>query len=640
MTWVSERQLVSAISDAGGFGVLACGSMGPERLAEEIAATAALTGRPFGVNLIVMHPQLDELADVCVAHGVGHVVLAGGLPPRGTMERLKAGGAKVVCFAPSLALAKKLVRTGADALVIEGMEAGGHIGPVSTSVLAQEILPFLTEVPVFVAGGIGHGEMIAAYLQMGAAGVQMGTVFVCAEESTAHPAFKQAFIRGAARDAVPSVQIDPEFKVIPVRALANNATRRFTETQIEVIGRFRSGELHLPGSLARDRALLGRCVAPRGRRRRRRERLADGWPERRSGASDPAGAGDTGRAGRPGRARAGPAARRFRPSLARRPDDGLGRAEPAHTRRRQQAQCRVLRLTDAAQAAGRGRRRTGDATAAARPDRRADRRQPRGRGLFGLLQPCRRSARTVRDHRPSGRGGAPHPDAGRRGSGRHDRGAGQRGQHRRRPEPPQLPLLPGDPRGDLPLVPGRADPARRPRRRRADGTEPGPARLCRGRDRGDADHRLDPGRDVRLRRADRSEQVCRSVGGYLRDASPRRDAAGRGRGDRPGLAARAPRRGHPAAGREPAGRAGAPEPGDHRAARDARPDAARPATWAAASSARCSKPTGCSRRTPAGCAGSARRSAPAFRPRPRSAACRRRHASVSATPATPICASG
>jgi enoyl-[acyl-carrier protein] reductase II len=243
MTWVSERHLVSAISNAGGFGVLACGSMGPERLAEEIAATAAVTDRPFGVNLIVMHPQLEQLADVCVAQGVGHVVLAGGLPPRETMERLKTGGAKVVCFAPSLALAKKLVRTGADALVIEGMEAGGHIGPVSTSVLAQEILPFLTEVPVFVAGGIGHGEMIAAYLQMGAAGVQMGTVFVCAEESTAHPAFKQAFIRGAARDAVPSVQIDPEFKVIPVRALANNGTRRFTETQIEVIGKFRRGEM-------------------------------------------------------------------------------------------------------------------------------------------------------------------------------------------------------------------------------------------------------------------------------------------------------------------------------------------------------------------------------------------------------------
>jgi enoyl-[acyl-carrier protein] reductase II len=251
MTWVSERRLVSAISNSGAFGVLACGSMGPERLSEEIGATFALTDRPFGVNLIVMHPQLPELVEVCLDHKVGHVVLAGGLPPREAVQRLKAGGAKVVCFAPALAVAKKLVRGGADALVIEGMEAGGHIGPVATSVLAQEILPFVDEVPVFVAGGIGHGEMVAAYLQMGAAGAQMGTVFVCAEESTAHPAFKQAFIRAAARDAVPSVQVDPEFKVIPVRALANDGTRRFTETQIEVIGRFRRGEItHEEASLA------------------------------------------------------------------------------------------------------------------------------------------------------------------------------------------------------------------------------------------------------------------------------------------------------------------------------------------------------------------------------------------------------
>ena len=243
MTWVSERRLVAAISNAGGFGVLACGAMDPDRLAQEIVATQALTDRPFGVNLIVMHPQLQELAEICLDHRVGHVVLAGGLPSRELMGRIRAGGAKVVCFAPSLPLAKKLIRSGADALVIEGMEAGGHVGPVSTSVLAQEILPHIHEVPVFVAGGIGHGEMIAAYLQMGAAGVQMGTVFVCAEESTAHPAFKQAFVRAASRDAVPSVQIDPEVKVIPVRALANNGTRRFTESQIEVIGQFRRGEM-------------------------------------------------------------------------------------------------------------------------------------------------------------------------------------------------------------------------------------------------------------------------------------------------------------------------------------------------------------------------------------------------------------
>ena len=243
MTWVSERTLVSTISNAGGFGVLACGAMSPDQLGAEIAATQALTTRPFGVNLIIMHPQLEQLVDVCLEHRVGHVVLAGGLPTRATMARVKAGGARLLCFAPSLGVARKLVRQGADALVIEGMEAGGHIGPVATSVLAQEILPHLREVPVFVAGGIGHGEAIAAYLRMGAAGCQMGTRFVCARESIAHPAFKQAFIRASARDAVPSVQIDPEFKVIPVRALANRASRRFVETQLEVIARHRSGAL-------------------------------------------------------------------------------------------------------------------------------------------------------------------------------------------------------------------------------------------------------------------------------------------------------------------------------------------------------------------------------------------------------------
>lgn len=235
MSWVSERHLVSAISNAGGFGVIACGAMTPALLDAEIAATRALTVRPFGVNLITMHPQLFELIDVCARHEVGHVVLAGGLPPKGSLEAIKASGAKVICFAPTLALAKKLVRSGVDALVIEGMEAGGHIGPVATSVLAQEILPHLAEdVPIFVAGGIGNGAMIAAYLEMGAAGVQLGTRFVCATESIAHPAFKQAFLRANARDAIASVQIDPRLPVIPVRALKNAGTEAFTAKQREV----------------------------------------------------------------------------------------------------------------------------------------------------------------------------------------------------------------------------------------------------------------------------------------------------------------------------------------------------------------------------------------------------------------------
>lgn len=245
MTWVSERHLVSAISNGGGFGVIACGSMTPDLLRIEIKATQGLTDKPFGVNLITMHPALMDLIGVCLETKVGHVVLAGGLPPGGAIQKLKDGGAKVMCFAPAVALAKKLVRSGADAIIIEGMEAGGHIGPVSTSVLAQEILPAIRDVPVFVAGGIGRGQAMLGYLEMGASGVQLGTRFVCATESIAHPNFKKAFLRASARDAMPSVQLDPRFPVIPVRALVNDGVKKFNEMQRQVIDRFDKGELDM-----------------------------------------------------------------------------------------------------------------------------------------------------------------------------------------------------------------------------------------------------------------------------------------------------------------------------------------------------------------------------------------------------------
>ncbi len=246
MSWISERHLVSAMSNAGGFGVIAGGAMPPDILSAEIAATKSMTDKPFGVNLITMHPQLFELIAVCASHRVTHVVLAGGLPPAGAIDAIKAFGAKVICFAPALSLAKKLVRSGVDALVIEGNEAGGHIGPVTTSVLAQEILPEMADqVPVFVAGGIGRGEMIASYLEQGAAGVQIGTRLVCATECIAHPNFKKAFIRASARDAVASVQIDPRLPVIPVRALKNAGTEEFTRKQIEVAGMLDRGEVDM-----------------------------------------------------------------------------------------------------------------------------------------------------------------------------------------------------------------------------------------------------------------------------------------------------------------------------------------------------------------------------------------------------------
>lgn len=245
MTWVSERNLVSAISNAGGFGVIASGAMSPELLRAEIQGTLTLTQKPFGVNLITLHPQLMELIDVCVEERVTHIVLAGGLPPSQAIVKLKDKGLKVICFSPALILAKKLIKLGVDALIIEGMEAGGHIGPVSTSVLVQEILPTITEIPVFVAGGIGRGETIISYLEMGAAGCQLGTRFVCTTESIAHPEFKKAFIRAQARDATISPQLDPRFPVIPVRAIANQATKDFMAYQRELIEKVEHQELDL-----------------------------------------------------------------------------------------------------------------------------------------------------------------------------------------------------------------------------------------------------------------------------------------------------------------------------------------------------------------------------------------------------------
>lgn len=242
MSWVSEANLVSAISNAGGFGVIASGSMPPEILDKEIEKTFQLTKKNFGVNLITMHPQLDELINVCVTRNIKYVVLAGGIAELSSIKKLQENNIKVICFAPALIIAKRLMKYGVDAIIIEGMEAGGHIGPVSTSVLVQEILPMIKEVPVFVAGGIGKGEAIASYMLMGAAGCQLGTKFVCTHESIAHPNFKHAFIKASARHATVSVQIDENFPVIPVRALANKATKEFMIMQKNVIDEFRDGK--------------------------------------------------------------------------------------------------------------------------------------------------------------------------------------------------------------------------------------------------------------------------------------------------------------------------------------------------------------------------------------------------------------
>lgn len=243
MSWVSNHQLVAAISNAGALGVLAAGGMNPTELLNEIKLTKERTSKGFGVNIIVMHPKILELIDVCVEEKVPYVIFGGGIPSKDFIDKFKSEGIKTMGFAPSVLIGKKLVQNGIDALIIEGLEAGGHIGPVSTSVLAQEILPKIKEIPIFIAGGIGRGETIVNYLEMGAAGCQLGTKFVCAEESPAHINFKEAFIRARAHDTVVTSQIDPKFPVIPVRSIGNQATKDFISFQKETLDKFYKGEI-------------------------------------------------------------------------------------------------------------------------------------------------------------------------------------------------------------------------------------------------------------------------------------------------------------------------------------------------------------------------------------------------------------
>jgi enoyl-[acyl-carrier protein] reductase II len=235
MTWISESGLVSAISNAGAFGVLAGGNMPPEALEREIRLTREKTAKPFGVNLITIAPNFRRHLDQVLGLGLPFVILAGGLPPRDAVARVKASGSRLVCFAPTVGVARNLVREGVDALIIEGHEAGGHVGPVSTAVLAEQILPTVDSVPVFVAGGIGSGLMMVHYLLMGAAGVQLGTRFAVTVESPAHPNFKQAMIKASARAAQPTAQFDPRIPVIPVRALRNQGTRDFNTLQLGLV---------------------------------------------------------------------------------------------------------------------------------------------------------------------------------------------------------------------------------------------------------------------------------------------------------------------------------------------------------------------------------------------------------------------
>jgi len=243
MTWISESNLTSALSNAGLFGVLASGAMDGDLLKKEVVATQSKTDKNFGVNIITMNPKINDLIDVCGERKVSHVILAGGIPEKSTIEKIHGYGSQAIAFAPSQVIARRLFKQGIDALVIEGSEAGGHVGPLSTMILIQDILLNMKEYPIFVAGGILRGEMVAALLKLGAAGCQLGTVFACCKESTAHENFKKAYFRASGRNAILPIQLDKKFNIAPVRALENIGMDEFVQKQREVLQKFERGEV-------------------------------------------------------------------------------------------------------------------------------------------------------------------------------------------------------------------------------------------------------------------------------------------------------------------------------------------------------------------------------------------------------------
>ena len=243
MTWISDAKLVRSVSDAGAFGFLAAGNLPSEILEREIRVLKE-TGSHFGVNLITIGPNYLAHLEKVTSLGVPYIVFAGSFPRREEVEKAKASGAKVVCFASTDSIAERMLDYGADALVLEGSESGGHIGHVSTMVLIQQVLFKFDSVPIFVAGGIATGRMIAHLLLMGAAGAQMGTIFAMSEESPAHDSFKERFRKARAREAFATPQYDSALPVVAVRALKNRGTEEFGKLQLELIMKLRQGEIN------------------------------------------------------------------------------------------------------------------------------------------------------------------------------------------------------------------------------------------------------------------------------------------------------------------------------------------------------------------------------------------------------------
>ncbi|HEY3298555.1 MAG TPA: nitronate monooxygenase [Armatimonadota bacterium] len=243
MTWISNYELVKSVSDNGAFPVLAGGNMPPEMLDQEIDRCIRDLNGPFAVNLITIAPNYRLQYEILQSKNVPVVVFAGGFPRKADIQGMKDSGKKTMSFASEGSIAAQQIRFGIDSLILEGSEAGGHIGHVSLMVLLQQVLFEFNEVPIFVAGGIASGKMMAHMLMMGAAGCQLGTRFVMSEECTAHPNFKRTFARAHARQAIATPQYDSKLPVVAVRAIKNEGTDEFGRLQLRLLKEIEAGTM-------------------------------------------------------------------------------------------------------------------------------------------------------------------------------------------------------------------------------------------------------------------------------------------------------------------------------------------------------------------------------------------------------------
>ncbi len=227
MAWIADAELAAAVSNAGGLGLIAAMNSNGEQLREQIKRAKTLTDKPFGVNLMLMSPYIDEAVQVVCEEGIKVVTTGAGNPAK-YMEQLKAAGVKVICVVASVALAVMVERMGASAVVAEGCESGGHVGDTTTMALVPQVVDAVS-IPVIAAGGIADGRGMAAVFMLGAQAVQMGTRFLTAKECNVHANYKEKVLKAKDRDTI----VTGKSLGHPVRALKNRMTRDFQAKELD-----------------------------------------------------------------------------------------------------------------------------------------------------------------------------------------------------------------------------------------------------------------------------------------------------------------------------------------------------------------------------------------------------------------------